>query len=200
VRVEPIVRVLALCCAWVITAPGIAAADWHFTPMAGMTFRANTNIVDLEDATSRVHSQFGGAVTLLGEGPFGVEGMFVQTHRFFQRDGTLVTHSRSFAVMGNAVLTTPRRWTEYSLRPFVSGGVGLMHVSMLDASGLLPVRSDLGAFNVGGGAVGFLSSRTGLRFDLRYYSSLHRIDQGAVAFGRVHLSYLTASIGVVLRR
>jgi hypothetical protein len=196
----PISRVLAFCCAWVVAVPGPVAADWHLTPMVGMTFKGNTNIVDFEDATRRVHSQFGGAVTLLGGGPFGVEAMFVQTHRFFQRDESLVTHSRSFALMGNAVLTTPRRWTEYTLRPFVSGGVGLMRVSVMDAAGLLPVGSNLAAFNVGGGAVGFLSSRTGLRFDLRYYSSLHRTDQGAVSFGRVHLSYLTASIGVVLRR
>jgi hypothetical protein len=94
----------------------------------------------------------------------------------------------------------PKRWTEYSLRPFVSGGFGWLRASQVDISGTLPVESNLGGYNIGAGAVGFLSQRTGLRFDLRYYSSLNRPDQGPVAFGPVHLSYLTASIGVVLRR
>ena len=115
-------------------------------------------------------------------------------------------YGRTFALMGNAVFTLPKRWTEYSLRPFVSGGLGLMRASLLDApplptSGpLLPVESNIAGYNVGGGAVGFLSQRTGVRFDFRYYSSLHRPDQGPVAFGPVHLSYFTASIGFVLRR
>ena len=199
-RLDAIAKVLLFGGALVAGAPAVAAADWHFTPMAGVTFHGNTNIIDFEQATTRVHSQFGGAVTLLGDGPIGVEAIYVQTHRFFQHDDSLVVKGRSLALMANAVLTTPRRWTEYSLRPFVSGGLGFMHASLLDASGLLPVRSNLGAFNVGGGAVGFLSPRTGLRFDLRYYSNLHPIDQGAVAFGRVHLSYMTASVGIVLRR
>jgi len=85
--------------------------------------------------------------------------------------------------MGNAVLTLPRRWTEYGLRPVVSGGLGVMHVSVLDTGGVFPVSSNLAGFNVGGGAVGFLTKRTGLRFDARYFSSLHRTDQGSIAFG-----------------
>lgn len=174
--------------------------------MVGLTFKGNTSIVNLEPgATDNVHKQFGGAVSRLGEGVLGLEGITVFTPGFFQRDElinevNLVEVSRSFALMGNAVLTVPRRWTEYSLRPFVSGGLGLMHASESDAIGVFSVRSNLAGFNVGGGAVGFLSARTGVRFDLRYYSSLQRVEQGAVSFGRVHLSYMTASVGIVLRR
>jgi hypothetical protein len=194
------VRALALCCALVVTVPRIAAAEWQFTPMIGSTFAGNTSIV-LNDASRRTHKNFGGAVSLLGGGLFGVEAVSIYTPGFFQPDSfNLVKSSRAFTLMGNAVLTVPRRWTEYSLRPVVSGGFGLMHASHLDIAAFFPVHSNMAGFNVGGGAVGFLSKRTGVRFDLRYFSSLHRTEQEAVSFGRTHLSYMTGSIGVVLRR
>jgi hypothetical protein len=191
-------RVLALCGALLIGLPSIAAAEWQLAPMAGITFHGDTSLLDLEAATGKTHMQVGGAVTLVGAGIAGVEAVTVFTPSFFRdREPDLLRHGRTFALMGNAVLTLPRDMTEYSLRPFVSGGFGLLRSSEL---GLLPLTSNLAGYNIGVGAVGFLSPRTGLRFDLRYYSSLHRPDQGAGAFGRVHLSYVTASVGVVFRR
>ena len=41
---------------------------------------------------------------------------------------------------------------------------------------VLPVEAKLLGYNVGGGAVGFLTERTGLRFDLRYFSNLKPTD------------------------
>jgi hypothetical protein len=191
---------LALGCALVVLAPRTAAAEWQFTPMLGWTFAGNTNIV-FDDAIRRTHRSYGGAVSLLGGGLFGVEALTTYTPGFFQPDSLgLVTSSRTLSLMGNAVLTVPRQWTEYSLRPFVSGGFGLMYASSTDTSVFFPVRTSLGGFNVGGGAIGFLSKRTGVRFDLRYSSSLHRTEQQSISFGRTHLSYMTASIGLVLRR
>ena len=154
--------------------------------------------------SGKLHLQVGGAATLVGSGVFGVEAITVFIPSFFRGDrGPLVPpleHGRSYAVMGNVVVTAPQRWTEYGLRPFVSGGLGLMRASQLDRDGLLPVASSFAGYNIGVGAVGFLSERRGLRFDLRYYSSLNRPDQGPVALGRVHLSYMTASVGLILRR
>jgi hypothetical protein len=196
-------RVLALCCAGLIGVPAAASAEWLFAPMVGLTFHGDTSLVDPQLAAAKSHRQVGGAVTLVGSGLFGVEAVTVFTPSFFRNDANpdiLLEHGRSFALMGNVVLTAPKRWTEYSLRPFVSGGFGLLRASLLDTRGKVAFESNLGGYNIGAGAVGFLSQRTGLRFDLRYYSSLNRPDQGAVAFGPVHLSYLTASIGVVLRR
>ncbi len=102
--------------------------------------------------------------------------------------------------MGNVVLTAPRRWTEYHLRPFVSGGLGLMHVSAADEPAeLLAASKSAAAFNVGGGAIGFLSQRVGLRFEMRYYANLHRTDEGPIAVAPLHVRYFTGSIGIVFR-
>jgi len=191
-------RAIACCCALLALTARPAAAEWHMTPMIGFTFAGDTNFIDLEKGRSKVHHEFGGAVTLLGGGLFGAEAIIVYTPGFFQSGQGLVNSSNTLALMGNAVLTAPRRWTEYGLRPYVSGGLGMMRVSVTEE--LLPLSANLAGFNVGGGAVGFLTQRVGLRFDLRYFANLHRVDQGAIALGDVRLHYFAGSVGVVFRR
>jgi hypothetical protein len=199
-------RLFAFGCLCILAFPGIAAAEWHLTPLVGLTFAGNTNLIDPDLATGETHTNFGGSVSLLGGGLFGVEGLIVFTPGFFKSDLDLVQSSQSIAMMGNVVLTAPRRWTEYSLRPFVSGGVGLMHVSYEERiSALLPgpVSENIAGFNIGGGAVGFFTPRTGVRFDLRYYSNLYG-QNSDVVFGtedtKIHLRYMTFTVGLVLRR
>jgi hypothetical protein len=207
-------RLFAIAFAWgvcVLAAPSPAAAEWHITPMIGVTFAGGTTFVDLQDAVKNRHTDFGGAVALLGAGIIGAEAIVVITPGFFEASRTplstdlpppKIESSRTAAVMGNVVLTTPRRWTEYGLRPFVSGGFGLLHVSQTPAAGErgLGVHARVGGFNLGGGAIGFLTPKTGVRFDLRYYRSLRQTDQGEMAFGLASLHYMTASVGLVFRR
>jgi hypothetical protein len=195
-------RALTICCLLVpaVSAPA-AAAEWHFTPMFGATFLGRTSLVDIEFGTDDVHPEISGSVALLPRGILGVEGLVVWTPGFFQSNNLdLVKNSRTVALMGNLMLTTPRRWNEYTLHPFVSGGFGLLNASSNDVAGLSPIHTNIAGFNIGGGAIGFLSPRTGLRFELRYYSGFSGTDQGPVAIGDVHLRYMTASVGVVLRR
>jgi hypothetical protein len=196
-------RVLTFGCLCLLACPRPAAAEWHLTPTVGLTFAANTSIVDLDKGTDKIHPQFGGVVSLLGRGVLGVEGLVVLTPGFFKGDLGINTSSRSIALMGNVVVTAPRRWTEYSLRPFVSAGVGLLHVSFQERADVLAVTENLGGFNVGGGAIGFFSARTGVRFDLRYYSNLYSQSpaQGVLLTSdTLHLRYMTFSVGLVLRR
>lgn len=202
-------RVLVACCVLVCAVPRAAAAEWHLAPFVGLTFRGSTSIVDSEvvdskTASERVHKHIGGVVTFLGKGILGVETIFTWTPGFFEQGNLeLVEESRSIAWMGNLVVTTPRRWTEYSLRPFVSGGFGLLkpYVRQAPPEAVPAVDLNLAGFNVGGGAIGFLSTRTGLRFDLRYYSTIRPTDEGGVAIeDRVRLRYMTASVGIVFRR
>ena len=196
-------RALAVC-SLLVFVPRSAAAEWQFTPMLGATFFGNTSVVDPEFASDNAHRNFGGAVSLLGGGLLGVESILVWTPGFFDDDthpSQLVKSSRVVAVMGNVVLTAPRRWTEYSLRPFVSGGIGWLHTSKTEQFGVLSLQENLVGFNIGGGAIGFFTARTGVRLDLRYYSNLRPTDEGpGVGFGPVRLRYMTASIGVVIRR
>jgi hypothetical protein len=177
-----------------------ARADWQFAPFFGYSFKGETTLVTPEALGNlKVRWTVGGTVTLIGRGPFGVEGTVLFVPHFFEAGNVgAVSSSRTYAVMGNVVLAAPQGWNEYGLRPFVSGGLGLMHASQRTTVPVFPLNEDLLGYNVGGGAVGFISDHTGLRFDLRYYSSLSRTDE-TVAVGPVRLSYWTATVGVVLK-
>ena len=199
--------------------PASAAAEWHFTPLVGYTFKGGTNIIDTErqretgeGAVGKTHKHFGGAVSIFGEGILGIEAVAVWTPSLFQGKPDeivleTVDQDQSLSLMGNVVLTTPRKWTEYFLRPYFSGGIGLMHASVTQIAStggdvLDPVNLDAIGYNLGGGAIGFFTERTGVRFDFRYHSTFRRSDDSpAVVDGDVaHLRYMTFSVGVVIRR
>lgn len=193
-------RLLTLCCLLLLLPAKDAAAEWHITPMLGLTMLGSTTIVDPEVGTEKRHWNFGGSVSWLSRSILGAEVIGTWTPGFFERDDLdIVVSSRTLAVMGNVVLTAPQRWTEYSLRPFVSGGLGLMHVVM-DDGGVFPVNLNVTGFNIGGGAAGFLSQRTGLRFDIRYYSVLNPSDHGPISIGDANLRYVSATVGIIFRR
>lgn len=195
-------RVFALCGVIILGAARPAHAEWHFTPLAGLTMFGNTSLVDSELAAGKRRPHFGGSVSLLGSGIFGAEVLTIWTPGFFE-DGNVdpVDSSRTITAMANVVITTPRRWTEYGLRPFVSGGFGMMHAHASGTQVVLPIDLNTAGLNIGGGVIGFLSDRTGLRFDIRYHSTLKRVDDEDVpSIGPEHLRYVTASIGIVFRR
>jgi opacity protein-like surface antigen len=205
-------RALAAASLMVLASLPAAASEWQITPMLGVTFRGNTSLVDIQNATGATHKEFGGEVTVLSQGIFGAEGVVSFTPGFFHvdrpkgRDGDplstagLVKSSYAFATMGNVVVAAPRRYTEYFLRPFVSAGLGVVRASVTDAVGLgqTATGTRLG-FDIGGGAVGFLTQHTGVRFELRYYSNVHSSAPRGAAIGPVHLRYMVASIGLVFR-
>ena len=112
--------------------------------------------------------------------------------------------SRTYALMGNVVLATPRSLE--SLRPaaVLSGGLGLIHASAEDQLDLLAYRLNLLGLNVGGGAVGFLSDRVGLRFDLRYFRNISGVPEEdlepAHARRAAPAPLLDAAFGVVIKK
>ena len=206
-------RALVVVCACLLAVPATAFAEWQITPMIGLTFAGKTTIFDLDQGTGKRHPNLSGSVALLGGGLFGVEGIVSLTPGFFQsgdespifqpgENEQFVRDSRVITAMGNVVLTAPQRWTEYFLRPFVSGGFGLMQVRKTETVDLLSTDLNLFAYNIGGGAIGFLTRNTGVRFDFRYYGTVRGTDPGTppVANGDVNVRYMTLSVGVVIRR
>jgi hypothetical protein len=208
-----VLRTLSACVLLLALSAAPAAAEWHFTPMVGFTFKGATNVLDVEGAAGKRHKNLGGAVSLFGEGILGAEAIGVWTPALFQgRDAEAVAidavdEGRATALMGNVIITTPRRWTEYFLRPYFSGGVGVMSATVTQSDTLPsgppfdPVRLNAAGYNLGGGAVGFFTDRTGVRVDFRYYSTFRRSpDLISVDPDSSYLRYMTLSVGVVLRR
>jgi opacity protein-like surface antigen len=58
------------------------------------------------------------------------------------------------------------------IRPYASGGVGIIKSRVDDAEQFFNVDSTDWGFNLGGGIAGFFTDNIGLRGDIRYFRSL----------------------------
>lgn len=187
-----------------------ASADWHFTPFVGITFGGNSTFPGSENLLTggkffgRKDLVTGAAVSHIRRGIVGVEGIFVYVPSIFDEDPdaqSVLAGSYSLVAMGNVVLTIPRAWNEHGLRPFVSGGVGMLHLTQTTViPDALPVRRTVWGYNLGGGAVGFVSDRTGLRFEVRRFGNLKSAESAGVSVGSSEtITYWTATVGIVFR-
>ena len=181
--------------------PGTAAADWITTPFFGTTFGVTTNVVVGDPAVGAKKFVFGGSFALLTDGILGLEATASHIPHFFEgASDSLVLASGVSTLTGNVILAVPQAITGYSLRPYVSGGVGLLHASSRDATALLILDSNLLGLTIGGGAIGMLSNATGMRFELRHTRNV-TFDDSAVtnSGGATRISFWQATVGVVYR-
>lgn len=193
-------RALVLSVALLCGSTTSARADFLVTPFFGTTFGGRTTLLDLEvGAASEQHWVYGGSAGWLSDHVLGVEADFAMAPGFFESDsGTgLVVSSRVTTLSGNVIATLPLSVTRESLRPYITGGVGLIRATVEDLIGLNETGNWLG-LQLGAGAIGMLSDRTGLRFDLRNMRTFSR-DNTLRGERTSKLSFWRASVGVTLR-
>jgi hypothetical protein len=192
---------LALGVALILSAlPSTAAADWLFTPFIGSSFAPETTFLIFEEGAGRKLT-LGGSVALLTDGVFGLEADFAHTPGFFEGDDPLglVLTSRVTTLTGSVMLAVPLSITRESLRPYVVGGLGLLQARSKHAAGLFPVDKNLLGVDIGAGAIGMVTLRTGLRFDVRYVKAASGADGPFARPGLSRLSFWRGTAGVVLR-
>jgi hypothetical protein len=176
-----------------------ARADFFFTPFAAVKFAGDASIIDLESGASNAKFALGGMAGFLSDGLFGVEADVTYVPRFFERSSSsLVARSHVLTFMGNVMVAAPRSVTQYSLRPFVSGGAGLMSINIDDVANAIPIDSNLFGVNVGGGAMGPLSNSLDVRFELRWFKSVTAGDAMPL-LPRSALSFWRAAVGLTIR-
>ncbi|HEY5618128.1 MAG TPA: hypothetical protein VIK60_09285 [Vicinamibacterales bacterium] len=185
---------------FVLAAPPTARADWLITPFAGGSFAPETTLLIFEEGAGRKFT-LGASIALLSDGLLGVEAEVGHTPGFFQGDDPLglVLTSRVTTLTGNVILAVPLALTRESLRPYVVGGLGLLQAKSKHAAGLFPLDQNLLGVNFGGGAIGFVTDRTGLRFDLRHIKAASGADGPLARPGISRLSFWRATIGIVIR-
>ena len=154
------------------TPPATAHADWLITPFLGTSFAADTTFLVFEEGAGRKLT-LGASVSLLGDGILGLEAEIGHTPRFFEGNDPLglVLTSRVTTISGSVMVAAPLALTRESLRPYFVGGIGLIQARSKHAAGLFPVARDLLGVNIGVGTIGFVTERTGLRFDIRHFRS-----------------------------
>jgi hypothetical protein len=194
------VRIIALAVAFAVVNPVSASADWFITPFLGIKFASSTSIVDLEQGASNPKMTLGVSATILSDRILGIEGELGYSPRFFERSGTsdLIARSNVTTLFGNVVFAVPRAITRDSLRPYAVVGVGLIHVGIDDSLGILTVDTNLLGIGIGGGALGRLTSRTSVRFDVRHIRNLAPANEAVLDFGTTRIKYWRATVGVSL--
>jgi hypothetical protein len=101
---------------------------------------------------------------------------------------------------GNVVIALPRRTAGYGLRPYFSGGAGLVHVDTFGTFGGVLHNRTLPALSLGGGITGFLTNTVGLNWDIRRLNTLR--GEGETlgnSVGREQLSFWRVTMSVALR-
>jgi hypothetical protein len=176
-----------------------ASADFFVTPFAAIKFAGDASIADLESGASNAKFSLGGMTGVLSDDLFGVEADVAYVPRFFERStGMIVVRSHVLTVMGNVMVAVPRSVTGCSLRPFVSGGAGLMHVNINDVLEVVAVDTNFLGVNVGGGALGPLTSAVDVRFDIRWFKSVTSGREQLLRPGPP-LAFWRAAIGLTIR-
>ena len=179
-----------------------AHADYIFTPFIGKTFAAtNTLSTSLLPVTASVDKQtwIGGAsAAWLTRGVLGAEVDFGYAPRFFKSELTR-PGSNVMSLTGNLLLAVPLSVTRDSLRPYVSAGMGMLHAGVDDQINSATIDRNLLAVSIGGGAIGFLNPRAGVRFDLRTVRSTSTGINLATLLKEPQLGFWRATVGVAIR-
>ncbi len=180
--------------------PAEARADWLITPFLGYSFAGETTLLVFEKVTGRKLT-LGASVALLGDGILGLEVDIAHKSHFFEGSDPLglVLTSRVTTLSGNMIVAAPLAVTRESLRPYFVGGLGLLQARSKHAAGLFPLEQDLLGLSIGAGAIGFLTERTGLRFDLRHIKAISGNDGPFARPGISRLSFWRATTGVTIR-
>jgi len=191
-------RARLLICARLVLLPSIARAEWQVKPFLGVTFGGTTTLVNLEEAAGEPNVAIGGSALLVGE-VFGIEGDVGFSPGFFGSDAFLVRDSSVTTLTANLYVGLPRRWFMYTLRPYVVAGGGVIRVRGEDRAQILNLDQTLPAWDVGGGATGFVTDRMGVSWELRYFRGFSGDDPTGVSFGSETLSFFRAMMALTIR-
>ncbi len=177
-----------------VAAPTQARAEGFFTPWVGANWGS---------AMDNGRAAFGFNAGGMGAGVIGGEVAFGYSPSFFGNQNDFGNNS-VIDLMGNFIVGVPIGGTHGAgIRPFVSGGVGLLR-TQIDGGTLAHVSSSNNMFgwNLGGGAMGFFNDHVGLRGDLRYTRGFEDLKTGNTVIdlgGNNQLHYWRLQAGVVLR-
>ena len=171
--------------------PDEARAEGYVTPWFA---------VNAVNQTDDGHGGFGVTSGYMGGGIFGFEADVGYAADFFGPaqfgDGYTIT------AMGNAILGIPIGGEHGGgIRPFVSGGLGLLRTHLEEGTLQNLSRStNEFAYNVGAGMMGFFSQHVGMRGEVRYVRALRDTDRGSgLEFDQGRLRFWRASAGVTFR-
>lgn len=177
--------------ALLISTAGPARADWLLTPYLGVTFGGDTE---------SQHVTYGGSAAWMGAGVFGFEVDAAYAPDVFNATGTNrdLFDTNVATLMANLIVGVPLGAP--GVRPYVSGGAGLLRTSVSSADDFFNVDNNSFGVNAGAGVMVFVRQNFGLRGDLRYFRSLRDTDGGdGINLALGAFEFWRATVGATFR-
>ena len=173
--------------AFALAAPRAANADGLVTGFVGTTFSGSAESSELV---------FGGSIGAVNASGLGFEFDLGYSPDFFGTEDIDGTKLNVTTAMGN-IMFGPAMGS--GVRPYVTGGFGLLRTSISDPLELIEdvSKNDFG-LNAGGGLI--LSFGTfGIRGDLRYFRSLQDDDDDLIGFALSNFDFWRGTVGATFR-
>ena len=183
----------------IVLAPLPARADTLLIPFFGVNFGGDAG-TEFSEAFDTNQFNWGGSIAFMGGGIFGVEGDISYSPDFFGK--TDVGGSSALTATGNLIMGIPFGGQQgFGVRPYGLVGAGLLKSKSDFGTGVAEIdESDL-TWSAGGGVLLFFGTRTGLRFDLRYFRTFDDLEILGVPIAQSpgKVDFTRASLGFVLR-
>jgi len=183
--------------------PQTASADWLLTPFIGSSSGASANVFSTEGSFRNDFEQklnYGASLAWMGAGIFGVEFDLGYSPNFFgvsnpDANINLIGDGNVTTAMGNLIVGAPLG----ALRPYASGGLGLIATKVDSASQFFSnVTSNELGMNVGGGLM-VMGEHAGIRGDIRYFRSVTDNQGTALDLSLADFRFWRATAGVTFR-
>jgi len=186
--VKPIVLSAAVA---LVCAPIAARAEGYVNPWAGVNFGSQVD---------SGRGGFGVNAGAMGAGIVGAEAAFGFNPSFFGSSNDFGTNT-VLDLMGNLIVGIPVGGRHGpGVRPYVSGGLGLIRTQVDGGDVFFPEFSDNDfGWNLGAGVMGFFNDHVGLRGDLRYFRTVNSNFPDSFDFDNGDFHYWRAGIGLVIR-
>jgi opacity protein-like surface antigen len=184
--------------------PATASADWLFTPFIGSTFGGSANIGGEGDSFKNEFERklnYGASLAFVGSGAVGFEFDFGYSPNFFRADTgdsgiDFVGDGNVTTAMVNLVVGAPHG----GVRPYVSGGVGLIKSKVDDIGQFFgSIDSTDFGFNAGAGLGGFFSENVGLRGDIRFFRSVHDSSADGIDLELGQFKFWRGTVGITFK-
>ena len=192
-------RVIGTVLVAIMLAPVPARADTLLIPFFGVNFGGDSG-QEFSEAFDTKQYNWGGSITFMGGGVFGVEGDFGFSPDFYGK--TDVGGSNATTATGNLVIGIPFGGQQgFGIRPYGVVGAGLLKSKSDFGTGVAEIDENDLTWSAGGGVLLFFGTRTGIRFDIRYFQTFDDLEILGVPIAESpgKVDFTRTSLGFVLR-
>lgn len=193
---SPIIWALSVATIATVLMPLPARADGLITPFVGADFGGDAANCPSAIPCSSNQLSYGIGLGFMVGGVVGIEAEVADAPHFFG-EGSGLGDSHVLTAMGSVLVGVPLG----AVRPYVTGGFGLVHTGISQSTiGLYNAYTNNSfAFQAGGGLIGMFSQHVGLRGDLRYLRTLQDLNFTEFNLDSKQLSFWRGAFGVVFR-